>query len=299
MTSPPAAPGDTPPSAEGSSPALWAVSDLHVGYAENRPFVDRIRPSTHGDWLIVAGDVAERFDDIVNTLRQLRGRFETVIWTPGNHELWTLPGDPGAARGVARYLRLVAALRDIGVTTPEDAYPTWPGTGGPVTIAPLFLLYDYTFRPAGAESTADALAIAEAAEVLCTDEVLLHPDPYPSREAWCAARLRYTRERLDALPPDTRTVLVNHWPLVREPTRRLRYPEFALWCGTEHTADWPERYRAEAVVYGHLHIPVTDRIDGIPHHEVSIGYPHEWDRPGAFARRVVRILGAGIQEPQG
>ena len=38
--------------------------------------------------------------------------------------------------------------------------------------------------------------------------------------------------------PATRTcptVLVNHWPLTRLPTRVLRYPEFALWCGT--TAD--------------------------------------------------------------
>ncbi len=277
--------------------SLWAVSDLHVGYAENRPFVDDIRPQAPGDWLIVAGDVAEKFDQIVSTLRTLRDRFENVIWVPGNHELWTLPGEPGSARGVARYLRLVAALRDIDVITPEDPYPVWDDDRGPVVVAPLFVLYDYTFRPPGTRSKDDALEVAEAAGVLCTDELLLHPDPYPTREAWSAARFEHTRGRLDALPAGARTVLVNHWPLVREPTRRLRYPEFALWCGTEHTADWPERYRAEAVVYGHLHIPVTDQIDGIPHHEVSLGYPHEWDRPGAFARRVVRVLGKRIQEP--
>ncbi|MGO2719718.1 MAG: metallophosphoesterase family protein [Brachybacterium tyrofermentans] len=275
----------------GRKPSLWAVSDLHVSYPENQPFVDDIRPQHPGDWLIVAGDVAERFDQIVTTLRTLRERFDTVIWVPGNHDLWTLPGEPGTARGVARYLRLVAALRDIGVITPEDPYPTWASDRGPVVVAPLFVLYDYTFRPPGTQSKDDALAVAEAAGVLCTDELLLHPDPYPTREAWSAARIEHTRTRLDALPPDARTVLVNHWPLVREPTRRLRYPEFALWCGTERTADWPVRYRAEAVVYGHLHIPVTDQIDGIPHHEVSLGYPHEWDRPGAFPRRVIRVLG--------
>lgn len=272
-------------------PSLWAVSDLHVGHSDNRPFVDDIRPENPGDWLIVAGDVADRFDQIVDTLRALRNRFETVVWVPGNHELWTLPGDPVSARGVARYLKLVDALRGIGVVTPEDSYPVWPGPRGPVIVAPLFLLYDYTFRPPGTSSYSEALSVAEAAGVLCTDEVLLSPDPYPSRQAWCEARLERTRARLDALPPDARTVLVNHWPLVREPTRRLRYPEFALWCGTERTADWPVRYRAEAVVYGHLHIPVSDRIDGISHHEVSLGYPHEWDRPGAWPRRVVRVLG--------
>ena len=41
-----------------------------------------------------------------------------------------------------------------------------------------------------------------------------------------------TRRRLDALPTDTRIVLINHFPLVRQPTEVLCYPEFALWCGT-------------------------------------------------------------------
>jgi hypothetical protein len=31
------------------------------------------------------------------------------------------------------------------------------------------------------------------------------------------------------------TVLVNHYPLMREPTRILRHPAFARWCGTEAT----------------------------------------------------------------
>ena len=67
--------------------SLFAVSDLHVAYAENRPVVDRLRPHSPGDWLIVAGDVAERFADIEATLGKPAVRFRRVIWTPGNHEL--------------------------------------------------------------------------------------------------------------------------------------------------------------------------------------------------------------------
>lgn len=271
-------------------PNLLAVSDLHVGFGGNGPFVDRIRPENDGDWLIVAGDVADRFDQIVDTLRVLRSRFQTVIWVPGNHELWTLPKDSVSARGEARYLRLVEALRGIGVVTPEDPYPVWYEAGEPLVVVPLFVLYDYTFRPPGTGSKAEALAVAEAADIVCTDEMLLDPAPYPSREAWCQARIAYSRERLDALGPDARTVLVNHFPLVREPTSRLMYPEFALWCGTEHTADWPIRYRAEAVVHGHLHIPLTTVVDGIPHLEVSLGYPREWQHPRALPRKVVKVL---------
>src|SRR5260370_15852800 len=109
----------------------------------------------------------------------------------------------------------------MGVVTPEDPYPVWHGPGGPVTIAPLFLLYDYTFRPDGAATKEAALAPAYAAGVVCTDEVLLHPDPHPSREAWCAATLAITQRRLAHRHPSPPTLPVNHLPPLRAPTRIL------------------------------------------------------------------------------
>ena len=213
-------------------------------------------------------------------------RFAKVIWVPGNHELWTHPRDTSELRGVERYDHLVAMCRRLGVLTPEDPYPVWDAgpQDKPVVIAPLFLLYDYTFRPDGANTKAEALEQAYATGIVCTDEMLLHPDPYPSIDAWCEARLALTERRLAELPPGTQTILVNHFPIVREPTRVLRYPVFAQWCGTERTADWPTRFRAATVVYGHLHIPRTIWHDGVRHEEVSLGYPREWqrrDRPPA------------------
>ena len=260
---------------------LWATSDLHVAYQDNRAIVEeQLVPSAPGDWLIVAGDVAEQAADVEWALGRLAERFATVIWVPGNHELWTHGKDPLRLRGVERYQHLVAACRRLGVLTPEDDYPVWTGPGGPVTIAPLFLLYDYSFRPPGADDAAAALAVAHAAGVVATDEYLLHPDPYPDRQSWCAARVAETEARLAALPPGTRTVLVNHWPLTRLPTRILRHPEFAIWCGTDRTADWHTRFAAAAVVYGHLHIPRTTYEDGVRFEEVSLGYPREWRRHG-------------------
>ncbi|MFI5983206.1 metallophosphoesterase family protein [Streptomyces sp. NPDC051555] len=275
-----------------------AISDLHVRYERNREIVRDLRADSEDDWLIVAGDVGETVSDIRESLSLLQERFARVIWVPGNHELWTDPSDPVQLRGEAKYRHLVDICRELGVITPEDPYPVWHGENGPVAVVPLFVLYDYTFRPAGAVSQEHALELADQAGVICTDEFLLHPDPYPSREAWCRARLEETRARLDALPPDLPTVLVNHFPLVREPTRVLRYPEFALWCGTEETADWHRRYRAAAVVYGHLHIPRTIHCDGVPHHEVSLGYPREWERRATPPGRPVQILaGAAATDP--
>ncbi|GES28605.1 metallophosphoesterase family protein [Streptomyces angustmyceticus] len=296
-TGPAPAPAPAAPRGGGHGGTLVAVSDLHVRYQENRDIVEALRPESDDDWLLVAGDVGECVSDIRWALTRLSERFAKVVWVPGNHELWTPEHDPVQLRGVARYEHLVGICRELGVLTPEDPYPLWEGAGGPAVIAPLFLLYDYTFRQPGTTSKQQALARAEEAGVVCTDEYFLHPDPYPTREDWCRARVAATEARLAALPEDLPTVLVNHWPVVREPTRPLWYPDFALWCGTEATADWPRRFRAATVVYGHLHIPRLLVCDGVPHQEVSLGYPREWQRRSAVPGRPVRILPAPAAAP--
>ena len=259
-----------------ASSRIFATSDLHVGHTDNRMLVEAIGGDHLSDVLLVAGDVGERVEDIEWTLRRLREVFGTVVWAPGNHELWTSPRSVDL-RGEARYRHLVEMCRSVDVRTPEDPYEVWDGPGGPLAIAPLFLLYDYSYRPDGV-SRSDALAAAWAAGVVCTDEFVLHPDPHPTREAWCGVRVAATAERLAAVPAELRTVLVTHWPLHRGPTLVLRHPEFSLWCGTTATADWHVRFRAELAVYGHLHIPRTTSYDGVRFEEVSLGYPREWRR---------------------
>ncbi|MCK1797132.1 metallophosphoesterase [Streptomyces sp. XM4193] len=286
-----AEPGAAPePGAQGRAAKLVAIADLHIRYQENREITEAIQPESPEDWLVIAGDIGETVADIEWTLRIMTERFARVVWVPGNHELWTAPGDPVQLRGEAKYRHLVELARSLGVVTPEDPFPVFEGIGGPVVVAPLFLLYDYSFRMPGVATKEEALRRATKAGVVCTDEHLLHPDPYPTLDAWCRARLEYSEKRLVELSGDLPTVLINHWPVVREPTDVLWYPEFALWCGTEATADWPTRFRAATVVYGHLHIPRLMRIDGVPHQEVSLGYPREWRRHGRAPGRPVQIL---------
>jgi 3',5'-cyclic AMP phosphodiesterase CpdA len=247
-------------------------------------------PAFPHDWLLVVGDVAEKATDVEWALRTLRAKFATVIWVPGNHELWTLSTDPVQLRGEARYTYLVTMCRSIGVITPEDPFPVWRGPGGPIVIVPLFVLYDYSFLPDGTTTKNEALALAYETGIVCSDEAVLHPDPYPSRDAWCRARVELTERRLADLPQGAPTVLVSHFPLTREPTRVLKYPEFAQWCGTERTADWHLRFGARAVVYGHLHIPRTTWQDGVRFEEVSFGYPEELETNPERPRMLRQIL---------
>ncbi len=244
---------------------LWAVADLHAAVKANGPKIDELYPHQPGDWLIVAGDVAERVELTLQVLGRLAHRYEQVIWVPGNHELFSRSQD--RYRGRQRYDALVEGCRDLGILTPEDPYAVFAG----VTIVPLFTLYDYSFRPAGS-TVEQALAKAEFHNIVMMDEIAIAP--FEDVRAWCWDRLAYSIKRLSRI--DGPTVLINHWPLIQEPTLALQYPDIALWCGTRHTRQWAARYHAVKVIYGHLHIPASHIVDGVEHVEVSLGYPREW-----------------------
>ena len=268
---------------------LFAISDVHVGHARNRRVLEAL--SAHpNDWLLLVGDVGEGVAELRWALELLRARFAQVLWVPGNHELWTRPSSDGL-RGTRLYARLVDECRGLGVLTPEDPYPLFAGDNGTRRIAPLFLLYDYSFAPQGF-SPAQAVAWAMEDGILCVDEHLLHPDPFPSRAAWCEARCLATERRLtDTLALDPHPlVLVNHFPLHPAHAVLPRIPRFSIWCGTRRSEDWHTRFRAEVVVYGHLHIPGTKHLDGVRFEEVSLGYPGQWNAtrdPDAHLRLIL------------
>ncbi|MGW0450165.1 metallophosphoesterase, partial [Streptosporangium sandarakinum] len=66
--------------------ALLAVSDLHVGYKENRRIVEEMRPSSGSDWLLVAGDVSEKVADIEWGGWGRGAAGEGVVVVRGEHE---------------------------------------------------------------------------------------------------------------------------------------------------------------------------------------------------------------------
>ena len=51
--------------------------------------------------------------------------------------------------GKARYDYLVNMCDEMGIVTPEHPFPVWTERGGPATIVPMFLLYDYTLLARG------------------------------------------------------------------------------------------------------------------------------------------------------
>lgn len=267
---------------------LWAISDLHVGYEENRRAVEAL-PAFPDDWLIVAGDTGETPAHLDFVLRTLSARFAQLIWTPGNHDLWTPKTLPPEQRGTAHYERLVALCRRHGVLTPEDQYAKWPGDGPLRAIVPTFTLFDYSFRPLHVERE-DAVAWAAETGIRSVDEDLLAPYPYEVCDDWSAARVAATEARLDALPPEAKLIVANHFPLRRDLAVLPRIPRFSIWCGTMRTNEWHRRYNVETVIYGHLHLRSSREIDGVKFEEVSLGYPKQWNQSRGVEHYLRRIL---------
>lgn len=274
---------------------LLALSDLHLGHAKNRETVAAIAPHPE-DWLVLAGDVGETEEHLSWAFKLLGRRFAQLLWVPGNHELWTVPSDPKKLRGEAKYHALVDLCRAYGVLTPEDPFVDWPGPGGPCVLAPLFLLYDYSFRPAGV-SDEDAVAWAAEAGIVCADESFLSPDPFPSRPAWCAARCDAAEARLLEASRRASVCLINHFPLRQDQAVLPAIPRFSIWCGTRRTEDWHTRFNARVVVYGHLHRRTTHWRDGVRFEEVSLGYPRHWRRERGASGYLREILPGPAEGP--
>ncbi|KAK5074969.1 hypothetical protein LTS08_005453 [Lithohypha guttulata] len=305
---------------------LYAISDVHISHKFNHEAIHLLKPHPD-DALILAGDVGEKLEHLHECFSLTTRLFKQVFWVPGNHELYTLPHpndvahednamsphtpatthipEPDNLRGEAKYFECVKVANEYGVITPEDEYVTWhsdeSANAVKALICPMFLLYDYSFRPPDV-SREQALDWAMEHNIRATDEALLHSDPYKSRDAWCDALVTETENRLkialDKKDADTKVVLINHWPLREDTICIPSIPRFSLWCGTKRTEDWHVRHKADVVVTGHLHVRRTDWIDGVRFEEVSLGYPKQWEDARGKGKGVNEMLREILPDPR-
>ena len=307
---------------------LWAISDLHCNRPATWKYIKEMG-SHNDDWILIAGDVCDGWSEekFTSCLHLFTHRFGKVVWTPGNHELYTRPhlhsesGDVsagGVQSGPAQYERLITLCHQCGVLTPEDPYLRYRGASRgrpdtpfispssseayakkekqrdadeiPLYICPIFTLYDYSFRPNYVKRE-DALAWAQAQGVNCTDEIALRNEPFSSREEWCWERIDRTERKLEEITLDgSHTVLCSHFPLRYDTVICPYVPAFSVWCGSERTAEFHLRFNAEAVVFGHTHNRATTLVDNVQFHEVSLGYPNQYQSSNKIEYYFSQIL---------
>lgn len=141
-----------------------------------------------------------------------------------------------------------------------------------------------------AASKRESLARAHDAGVVCSDEFLLHPDPYTSRERWCHERLRFTERRLASMAVEgMQAVFVNHLSLARQTHSSALTSRV---CSVvRHGRDSRLAYalRRQGGCLWDLHIPCSSIHDGVRFEEASLGYPRQrrrWPRRPVVPRRI-------------
>jgi Icc-related predicted phosphoesterase len=224
---------------------IYAISDLHTDFRENRAALEHAGLAGHrDDALIVAGDVADSEAVLRDTLEWLAGRFAEVFFVPGNHELWVR----GETRDSMEKFQAVLRLCDqVGVRTE-------PARVGGAWVVPLFSWYHKDFDVSG-----------EGVE----EELEAWSDRYFCK--WPAgigrideAFLRMNEPRVH--PYDAPVVTFSHFvprPELVPSVRYLRFKGLPLVAGSTELDAQIRRIRPRVHVFGHTHIPADRMINGV------------------------------------
>ena len=161
-----------------ASPRLFLVSDIHVDAPENWAWLEQLSATAYQhDGLIIAGDVSADIQLLEDALRLLKGKFEYVFFTPGNHELWVDEEDGDSMAKTSAILELCDRL---GVTTRPcrfgDAIPS-DGEGTcheGIWVCPLLSFHSQSFDT---EPDVQGWAVPTAEETMVDYRACVWPAP--------------------------------------------------------------------------------------------------------------------------
>jgi Icc-related predicted phosphoesterase len=118
-------------------PRIFATSDLHIDYEENKQWVAGLSALDYrDDALILAGDISAGLKQIRWCLQTLKERFARVFFIPGNHDLWVDPKK--GLNSLERFEQILALCDELEVETQAGVFSG-------CEILPLFSWYDFSF----------------------------------------------------------------------------------------------------------------------------------------------------------
>ncbi|HEX8395588.1 MAG TPA: metallophosphoesterase [Longimicrobium sp.] len=225
---------------------VFAISDLHTDFRENREALARAPLAGHGDdALIVAGDIADSEAVLRDTLELLASRFREVFFVPGNHELWV--------RGEERSSvdKFQAVLRICG----QAGVRTAPARVGGAWVVPLLAWYHPSFDVRGEGAEDELEGWSDRYFCRWPAEVMDRPDRF------FLARNEPHVHGYDA-PVITFSHFVPRTELVPR-VRWLRFKGLPLVAGTTEIDEQIRRIGARVHVFGHTHIAADREIAGV------------------------------------
>lgn len=237
---------------------VFAVSDLHVDYAENLQWVMNISSQDfQQDVLILAGDVSDKLELLTQVFEDLQKKFHAVLFVPGNHELWVQNEEFDCS--LVKYEAILRLCKEIGIHT--ELFHT-----SNASFVPLLSWYDFSFgEPDQALLRAwrDFRACNWPEHLDDSKKVCAHflakNLPLPELRDKYVISYSHFLPRIDVMPSGI--------PL----QRRQVYPVL----GSSSLGEQIKILQPNIHVYGHSHVNQVIEIDGVTYINNAFAYPRE------------------------
>lgn len=237
---------------------FFALSDIHVDYPENLLWIEAIDNDAYrDDVLILAGDATDDLVLLARVFRELRLKFGSVLFVPGNHELWLREEDVDCS--LEKFSVIKKLCKSLGVETDVTHF-------GEVSIVPLYSWYDFSFGQPGRhllrawrdfrecrwpEFLSGAEAISNHFLAMNSDRLMVTNDKVIS--------FSHFVPRIDLMPE-------------RIPEkRRIVYPVL----GSESLGKQVAQLNPDIHIYGHSHVNRDIVVDDICYINNAFAYPSE------------------------
>lgn len=237
---------------------FFALSDIHVDYPENLDWVESIDPNQYqNDILLLAGDVTDDFILLGRVLDGIQAKFASVLFLPGNHELWL--GKEDVPCSLEKFNLILGLCCELGIETGVSDFQG-------VSIVPLYSWYDFSF---GEPDRHLLRAWRDFRECRW-------PKNLPDAPSVCEYFLGLNADRLSVV--NERVISFSHFmprldlmPDSIPLKRRIVYPVL----GSSALGDQITQLNPDIHVYGHSHVNRDLVIDGVRYINNAFAYPSE------------------------
>ncbi|XP_057772659.1 uncharacterized protein LOC130992147 isoform X2 [Salvia miltiorrhiza] len=249
----------------GGGARVYVVSDLHTDYSENMSWLNSLPNHNDGqNVLLVAGDVAETYQNFLVSMSILKEKFDRVFFVPGNHDLWLRRDKIDCLGSLDKLDKLLDACQKLGVETKPSIVD---GLG----IIPLYSWYHEACKDYHVCKWPDELKNGETSLALYFDS--LNDENSGVVE--------------DILKKSTHLISFSHFLPRQElcPEKRmLFYPNLPKVIGSKYLE---KRIRAihgaegrlpACHVFGHTHFCWDAVLEGIRYIQAPLAYPRERKR---------------------
>lgn len=236
---------------------VFAISDLHVDYVENRKWVEGLSQIDYlEDILILAGDITDIQLLFIKSIEIIRRCFSEVLFVPGNHDLWVRRS--GESDSLTKFQELLALLKQLDIKTNPCLIHN-------VAFIPLLGWYDFSFGQPGKQLLAGWNDFNSCS----------WPDewgPHEINQYFLSLNQLETEFEAETIISFSHflpniEVMPSYIPI----ERRYIYPVL----GTNQLEKEVRRAGSDIHIYGHSHVNQDIILKGIRYVNNAFGYPHE------------------------